>query len=376
MAYKEQLAVIREQIDKLDSEYLQLFSRRMELAREVAKIKGENNLAILDEGREQQIVDRTADLVVPSLRGEAALLMRTTLALSRGQQRNLLFHNEAPLLPPPRLHKNTDLKCAYQGVAGAWSEQAARRFFPDAELLSSEYFEDVFDAVKNGSADYGVVPIENSRTGAIGETYDLLRKHGCYIVGRLWIDIKQCLIGNKDATLDDIREVYSHPEGFKQCRKFLNHRAWEQVACRNTAVAAELVAKTASKRVAAIGSRIASELNGLQILASDITDDSGNRTSFVVISAEPEYTERDNLISVTFSTQHRSGALCETLLPFMAQGINMMRIESRPTTGGKYRFFMELEANILDADTLSTLRQAAAASEYFEIIGCYTQIGE
>ncbi|GHV17047.1 chorismate mutase [Clostridia bacterium] len=376
MGYKEQLAAAREKIDGIDSEYLQLFSRRMELSREIAKIKSENNLAIFDEGREQQIVERAAKLVDPSLRGEALLLMRATLALSRGQQRNLLFHNEAPLLPPPRVHKNTNLKCAYQGVAGAWSQQAARRFFPDAELLSSEYFEDVFNAVKNGSADYGVVPIENSRTGAIGETYDLLRKHGCYIVGRLWIDIKQCLLGNKNAALDDIREVYSHPEGFKQCRKFLNHRAWEQIACRNTAVAAELVSNAGANRVAAIGSRLAAELNNLQILASDITDDSGNRTSFVVISAEPEYTERDNLISVTFSTQHRSGALCETLLPFMAQGINMMRIESRPTSGGKYRFFMEIEANILDEDTLSTLRQAALASEYFEVIGCYTQIGD
>ncbi|GHV07732.1 chorismate mutase [Clostridia bacterium] len=376
MGYKEQLSEIRTKIDAIDSEYLQLFERRMLLAQEVAKIKGANNLSILDEAREQQIVDNAASLVDPSLRGEAALLMRATLALSRGQQRNLLFHNEAPLLPPPNLHKTASVKCAYQGVVGAWSEQAALRFFPNAELLSSEYFDDVFDLVKTGSADYGVVPIENSRTGAIGETYDLLRKHGCYIVGRLWIDIKQCLLGNKDANLDDIREVYSHPEGFKQCRKFLNHRAWEQLSCRNTAVAAELVREKADKRVAAIGSRRAAELNNLKVLVPDIMDDIGNRTSFVVIAAEPEYTNSDNLISVTFSTQHRSGALCETLLPFMAQGINMMRIESRPTTGGKYRFFMELEANILDADTVSTLRQAAAASEYFEVIGCYTQNGE
>jgi chorismate mutase/prephenate dehydratase len=171
--------------------------------------------------------------------------------------------------------------------------------------------------------------------------------------------------------LADIREVFSHPEGFRQCSRFLHGRAWDLTACRNTAVAAETAARDKSGRVAAIGSRRAAELNGLAVLVPDIMDSLGNRTSFVVIAKEPEYDLKSDLISVTFSTEHRAGALCETLMPFMAQGINLMRIESRPATPDKYRFFAELSGNIMDPDVISTLRQASAACEYFEVIGCY-----
>jgi chorismate mutase/prephenate dehydratase len=234
-----------------------------------------------------------------------------------------------------------------------------------------EFFEDVFLAVKENRADYGVVAIENSQTGAIGETYDLLRKYGCFIVGRTWIDIKQCLLAPTGTSLHDIREVLSHPEGFKQCARFLHGRSWDLTACRNTAVAAETAAKVSNGRTAAIGSRRAAELNGLSVLAPDIMDSADNRTSFVVIAAEPEYDEQSDLISITFSTEHRAGALCETLMPFMAQGINLLRIESRPGSQGNYRFFAELKGSIIDEEVLATLRQASATCEYFEVIGCY-----
>ena len=133
-----------------------------------------------------------------------------------------------------------------------------------------------------------------------------------------------------------------------------------------------MAAKSGNGRTAAVGSRRAAELNGLEILAPDIMDSTGNRTSFVVIAEEPEYDESSDLISITFSTEHHAGALCETLMSFMAQGVNLIRIESRPAAQGKYRFFAELKGNILDPDAARTLRQAAATCEYFEVIGCYS----
>jgi chorismate mutase/prephenate dehydratase len=190
-------------------------------------------------------------------------------------------------------------------------------------------------------------------------------------VGRTWIDIRQCLLAPRGTAIADVREVFSHPEGFKQCSGFLRGRAWDLTACRNTAVAAETAAAAGSGRTAAIGSRRAAELNGLDVLAPDIMDSAGNRTSFVVIASEPEYDEKSDLVSITFSTEHRAGALCETLMPFMAQGINLLRIESRPASGGTYRFFTELSGNVLEPAAASALRQAAAACEYFEVIGCY-----
>lgn len=372
MSGKEQLGALRTRIDEIDSQMLPLFRERMEIAGKVAEVKAENNLSILDAGREQEVVENAASMAGPELKGEASLFMRTILALSRERQNKALFTNEALLLPPPVKPKTGELTCACQGAPGAWSEHAAMQMFPNAKRINMEYFEDVFLAVKNGDADYGVVPIENSQTGAIGETYDLLRKYGCFIVGRLWVKIRQCLLAVEGAKLEDIREVFSHPQGFKQCRNFLKGRAWDQTACRNTAVAAKQIADVSSPKLAAIGSRLAAEINGLNVLVPDVMDSDNNRTSFVVISTQPEYDESCNLTAITFSTMHRSGALCETLLPFMAQGVNMTSIESRPSTKHRYRFFAEIKGNILDPDIAATLRQAAASSEYFEVIGCYS----
>jgi chorismate mutase/prephenate dehydratase len=386
MSSKEQLDGLRKRIDEIDEKMVPLFRERMEISLEVADLKISDNMPIQDARREQEVVDHALSILgglgeagkageagenSKNLRTEVSLLMRSIIALSREYQRGRTFHSEMPLLPPAREPMRQKARCAFQGVPGAWSEQALIKLFPDASRQHVEFFEDVFLAVKDKRADYGVVAIENSQTGAIGETYDLLRKYGCFIVGRTWIDIQQCLLAKAGATLSDIREVLSHPEGFRQCSRFLHGRAWDLTACRNTAVAAEAASAAEDGRMAAIGSRRAAELNGLNVLAPDIMDSTANRTSFVVIATEPEYSEKSDLISITFSTEHRAGALCETLMPFMAQGINLMRIESRPATPGKYRFFAELKGNIMDVDILSTLRQAAATCEYFEVIGCY-----
>lgn len=369
----EKLAELRKKIDLIDNKMAPLFEERMDISRQIAEVKGAGNLAIVDDAREQQVVDQAVALVGDDLNGEIQLLMRTMLAISKEMQRRTLFAGGGiKLLPPPRKPVQGHITCAFQGLPGAWSEQALMKLFPNADRLSVEFFEDVFTAVKEKRAAYGIVPIENSKTGAIGETYDLLRKFGCFIVGRTWIDIHQCLIAPHGTALSDVREIFSHPEGFKQCSRFLHGRAWDLTACRNTAVAAEMVAKSGNGRTAAIGSRRAAEINGLNVLAPDIMDAADNRTSFVVISTEPEYDEHDNLISVTFSAPHRSGALCEILLPFMASELNMMRIESRPAGPGQYRFFVEIQGSVMDENTIEALRHASVSCEYFEVIGCYS----
>ncbi len=362
---------LRKEIDAIDAQLAPLFSRRMAVARKVAKAKMQTNQAVRDDARERHVVENALALGDEESRGELALLMRTLLTLSRTVQRRCMFGGQAPLLPPPRPPATGDVVCAYQGVPGAWSEQAALTLFPAAQRVQEEHFEDVFLAVKQGRAHYGVVPIENSKTGAIGETYDLLRKYGCFIVGRCWVPIRQCLLGQPGAKVTEVREVFSHPEGFRQCRGFLQNRNWELTAARNTAVAARMAAETKNAHKAAIGSPLAAQLYGLAILQADIMDARDNQTSFVVIAAAPEYDETADLVSVTFSTQHRAGALCEVLLAFTAGGLNMTRIESRPIEADRYRFFAEVAGNIMNDSVAATLRQAAGASEYFEVLGCY-----
>jgi chorismate mutase/prephenate dehydratase len=372
MDAKEQLRALRERIDEIDKQLILLFKERMDVSLRAADVKVSGNMPIQDVSREKVVVERAVTLAGEGIQRETALLMHSLIALSREYQRSRVCREETPFLPPAREPLKHGITCVFQGVPGAWSEQALIKLFPEASRINVDFFEDVFLAVKDGRANYGVAAIENSQTGAIGETYDLLKKYDCFIVGRTWLDIRQCLLASPGTALSGIREVYSHPEGFKQCGRFLHGRGWDLTACRNTAVAAEIVAKANDARTAAIGSRRAAEVNGLSVLAPDVMDSGNNRTSFVVIAAEPEYDEKSELTSVTFSTRHRAGALCETLMPFMARGINLLRIESRPNGQDSYRFFAELEGNILDTDVLFALKQSAAACEYFKVIGCYS----
>jgi len=371
---EKEILELREDIDKVDEEIVALFARRMQITKKIGDYKREHNRAIYDARREQSIVNAATLRVTKDLRSEVTLLMRSLMALARVYQRDLLLGAGEDYLPPAAEPKKTDVKVVFQGVQGAWSEQAARKLFPAALLKPEAFFEDVFTAVKQGDADYGVVAIENSQSGAIGETYDLLRKYGCYVVGRTWVDIKHCLLVNPGSKLMDIREVYSHPEGFRQCHRFLMGKAWDTVAMSNTAVAAKRVRDTESGRVAAIGSRLAAELNDLEVIAEDIMDSESNRTSFVVIAARPEYTEESNLISITFALAHRPGSLCEALLPFVSNGLNLTRIESRPQGSERYRFFAELTGNILDPEVKDTLRHVSGVTEYMEVLGCYRTI--
>lgn len=359
----------REQIDAIDKELISLFRQRMAVVEDVARIKQENGLPVFDSAREQAMLNRYCDPDDPYVK-PVSVMLRTMLSLSKQQQREFLAQ-DVELLPPPAAPVSPDqLVCAYQGVPGAWSEHALEQVFPGAKRIAVPYFQDVFQAILEGKADYGVVALENSQTGAIGETYDLLKKLNCYIVGRTTVDVRHCLMAPAGTRLEDIQKVYSHPQGFQQCASFLHPYKWQQNGCRNTAVAAQMAAQD-SGTSAAIGSRRAAEQSGLDVLVADIMDNPENRTTFIVIAKEPQYDATSSLVAVTFSTAHRSGALCESLLPYMAEGINLMRIESRPDEHGSYQFFVELVGNINDPHMKSALDQAAATCGYFKVIGCY-----
>ncbi|MGI6731618.1 MAG: bifunctional chorismate mutase/prephenate dehydratase [Anaerovoracaceae bacterium] len=374
MGHKEELGVIRKQLDELDAQLITLFEKRMKLSEEVAEIKKRGNLALTDEGREGQVVERAVSLGDPQLKGEITLFMKSLMALSKLRQRQLLLEkSEVQLLPTPRKPLEGEFKIAYQGSPGAWGERATINLFQDKERIALESFEGVFEAVKNKSAAYGVVPIENSQSGAIGEVYDLLRKYGCYIVGQTWVKVDHCLIGVKGAKLEDIREVLSHEEGFKQCRNYLKGKAWDLTACSNTAIAAATVAKKGEKRLAAIGSKRAAEVNDLEILAEGISSQSSNKTRFISIADTPEYDDSSNIVSVILRTGHYSGALVDVLFPLMAQGVNMTRIESRPMSLGQYCFFTDLEGNISNPAVSEAIKQAAASTGFVEVLGCYKE---
>lgn len=374
MDYKEQIAELRQKLDVVDNQMLALFENRMQLIDQVAEVKRQGNIAITDEAREQAILDRALPLVDEEYQGEAISFIRSLMALAKLRQRMQLFdHTEEILLPPAKKADTGNIEVAYQGMPGAWGELAALQVFPEAQKTGLDKFEDVFAAVKEKRARYGVVPLENSRTGAIGEVYELLRKYGCYIVGQTWVEVRHCLMGVPGTDLHEIREILSHPEGFRQCHLFLKDKAWDFTACRNTAVAASMVKERGDKRYAAIGSQRAAQLNDLEVLEKDIMDDGENRTRFIAIADAPEYDEDCDIVSLTFRTAHRSGALSDVLFAFMAEHINLSRIESQPVLGGKFCFFADLEGNIDDEAIARGIRNAAAACGYLEVLGCYRE---
>jgi len=371
MNTKEKLAALRQDVDALDKDLVALFEKRMAVSEKIGEVKAQGNMAILDVNREQQVLDAAMAQAEASNKLIVASFMRNLMALSKIRQREKSFG--APNLVFPDSEKCTKERpqVAFQGVRGAWGEVGAGRLFPNADISGVDYFDDVFESVKEGTYDFGVVPIENSQTGTIGETYDLLRRHGCFIVGQIWVPIAQCLLVKKGMKLMDVREVYSHPQGFGQCRRYLRNRNWELTACRNTAVAAQKVAERADNHGAAIGSREAATVYGLEVLATDIMDNAQNQTRFIAIAAKPQYDEKSTTVSVTFSTAHRAGALCAVLETFTLAGLNLSRIESRPVSVDKYRFFADIQANILAETTMASLQQAAAQCSYFEILGAY-----
>ena len=272
-------------------------------------------------------------------------------------------------------YKTNDLKIGYQGVKGSFSEEAMISFFGENnKSLNYEKFEDVFISLKNDEIDYGILPFENSCTGAITAVYDLISKYGFYIVGEECIKINQNLVGVKDATVDDIKEVYSHPQGFEQSKNFLrNHEDFKLIYFYNTAISAKHVSKLNDKSKAAIASSRAAKIYNLDILAKNIHDNNNNHTKFVIISKNLESSKESNKITVSFSLENRAGSLYNLLGHFVKNNLNMIKIESRPSNGElwEYILYVDLEGNINDEKVKNAINLIKEETRYFKLLGCY-----
>ncbi|MCL1802134.1 MAG: chorismate mutase [Eubacteriaceae bacterium] len=376
MDSKQQLAQLREGIDQVDEQLVKLFGERMEISSRISSVKAQSNMAVTDSGREQQVLERAMQLAPDDLKQDIPAFMRTLIALSKIRQTRELELVSPIDFPDPAPLKTGDAKVACQGFSGSWNEFGALSMFPGSRLQNCPDYESVFEAVRTNEADYGVLPIENTLTGAIGEIYSLLSKHSAYTVGQIWIPVEQCLLAVEGASLSDIDTVFSDSEGFSQAKRFLGAKEWELASCLDTTCAVELVAGEEKNNYAAIGPKHAAEAFGLSILAENITDNPNNMTRYIAIAAKPSYSEESNIISVTFSIANRPGSLCAVLESFMLSGINLSRIESRQVSADRYRFFADLEASLLSEAALSGLSRAAVQCEYFEILGCYHTFGE
>lgn len=371
----------RQEIDRIDKELVALWEERTLITDKVGLYKKERGINVLDRSREEAVLEGKKALVGdPDLRQDVVTLYEAILSISRRRQRRLYteadpwvqrYLQEAAFARDPVENP----RILYQGEPGAYAEEAAVRFFgEESERTAVPKWDQMIDALMKNEADYGVFPIENSSTGSINQVYDLLAKSGAYIVGEQTVKVDHCLMAPRGATLDTVKLVCSHEQGLFQCEDYLNaHPQWERRAMLNTAAAAKAVAESGDVTRAAIGSRRAAALYGLDILAETINFNDSNYTRFVVVSRVMERRPGRNKVSALFTLPHRSGTLHQIMAVFALAGLNMMKLESRPVPGRnwEYLFFVDFTGDLTQPGMDEVLRELSQSAEGFRVLGNY-----
>lgn len=368
---------IRIEIDKIDNEIIELFKRRMDCAKAVGLYKKANNIPVLNQARENEILDS-----VEERGGEygshARLLYSNIMELSRALQHNIVgsgkelieIISNAEEIPPIE-----NIKAGYQGIKGANGHEATVKLFPNGKTVSYKSFGDVFEAVDKGEVTYGVLPVENSTAGSVSTVYDLILKHRFYIVGALDLPIDYCLCGLKQSEFSDIERVWSHPQSLSQCANYIAKNNFESTPCSNTAVAARDVAREKRLNVAAICSYKAAEEYGLKILDNHLQDNDINTTRFIVISKKLYIPDNANKISLCFSLPHVTGSLYGLLCRFNSLGLSLTKIESRPMKDKEfeYLFYLDFSGNVHNDNVIKLLSQLSEEMPEFSFLGNYCE---
>lgn len=263
-------------------------------------------------------------------------------------------------------------RVAYQGEPGAFSEDAAHRFFPDAQTDPRPSVRAVFEQVEIGGAEVGVVPLENSQAGSINETYELLVRHGLRILAETVIEVDHALLGLPGTRIDEIRRVYSHPQALAQCEEYLADLGVDVMPHPDTAGAARMVSEAGDPAQAAVAGRRAADLYGLAVLAEGIQSSAENSTKFALIGAGPPLAAPDKT-SIVFAVADVPGSLHRCLAGFAEQGINLIKIESRPAGGRAWRYwiYLDFEAGAEEARARAALAELARHTSFVRVLGSY-----
>ena len=373
------LLVLRDEIDKIDRQMVELFEKRMEICGEVAEYKINTGKKVLDRERELSKLQVLGDLAHSDFnRHGVTELFQQVMAMSRKLQYQLLEQNgvkgRLDFTCVDEIDKK-DVRVVYQGLEGAYAHQAALEYFgEDVNCFHVERWRDAMEAIKEGSADYAVLPLENSTAGIVSDNYDLLNEYSNYIVGEKVVYIDHVLMGQTCAEESDIKTVYSHPQALMQCSKFLDeHREWTQMSVNNTAVAVKNVKDSGDKTKAAIGSKQAAKYYGMKILREGICHGKSNSTRFIIVTNQKIFEKNANKISICFEVPHTSGSLYNILSHFIYNDLNMTKIESRPIPEKQweYHFFVDFDGNLNDSAVKNALRGIKEETANFKILGNY-----
>jgi len=373
----------RVQIDTIDRELVKLFTQRMEVAANIAGYKKEMGIPVLDPKREREKLIEIAEWVPEDMKEYVLSLYSLIFELSRSSQNRLLgtanevteqiaeaIRDTDPLFP-------TSATVACQGVEGAYSQLACDRLFKLPNVFYFSNFEAVFAAIEKGLCKYGIIPLENSTAGSVNKVYDLMMKHNFRIVRSLRLKVDHNLLAKPGTKLEDIKEIYSHEQAINQCAGFLSGlKDVKVIPCENTAMAAEMVAKSGRSDVAALASRSCIKLYGLNCVASDVQDRGNNYTRFICISRDLEIYPGADRTSLMMVIPHQPGSLYKVLSRFYALGINLNKLESRPMPerNFEFMFYFDLDTSVYSPQFMQLMGELETICEEFSYLGSYSEV--
>lgn len=376
------LMELREQINEIDREMLDLFLRRMQVSSNVAEYKRKNGLPVLDAARERELLANIAHRAGEDLDEYAVVLYSTILSLSRSYQHKKLSPESKYAAIIENARETTaklfpeKARIACQGVEGAYSQIAASKMFKIPSILYFSSFDGVFAAIESGMCEYGVLPIENSTAGSVKRVYDLMVDHNLYVVRSMRVKIDHNLLSKPGTKLSDIGEIFSHEQAIDQCAAFLRTLKDVKVTvCPNTAVAARMVAESERGDVAALSSRDCAELYGLCALANSVQDKSNNYTRFICVAKNPQIYPGADRTSIMLVTPHKPGALYNVLARINALGLNLLKLESRPLPEREFEFmfYFDIEGSPYSPELLELISELESDSEEFKYLGTYAE---
>ncbi len=358
-----ELEISRKEISRIDAEMARLFEERMHTCENIATYKKEHGLSVKDSAREAELIERSRALVEDKeLEGYYVRFLQNTIDLSCKYQTKLLG----------------GMKVAYCGDEGAFAYIAARRMFPDSQLIPYSDFTKAYRAVESGECDCTVLPLENSYAGDVGTVMDLMFSGSLFVNQVIDLPVTHSLIALDSANADMIKTVVSHPQALSQCNEYISRHGFETKSYSNTALAVKYVKESGDPTVAAIASEEAAEIFGLKAIDIRINDNPNNTTRFAAFSRAanaPAATlkREDESFILVFTVQNKAGSLAKTLNIIGAHGFNMRSLRSRPMKDlqWNYYFYVEAEGNVNCENGSDMLRELSAICAQLKLVGTY-----
>jgi len=348
---------LRKKIDSIDAEIVRLVADRIRIAREIGGEKRSQRRQVNDQAREKRVLSHIK-----------------TLAQSENIDQEVIASIFQQIITVCRRTQGAEV--AFQGETGAFGEEAAFQFFgPLVTTRPHENLDAVFKAVKRDTVQFGIIPVENSLEGSISQSYDLLLDSSLKVCGEIELRVVHCLIANPGARLDLIKRVYSHPQALGQCKAFLKHLDCELIPTYDTAGSVKMIKEKGITDGGAIASARAAEIYEMKVIAREIEDNPNNFTRFFILSREDSPPSGNDKTSIVFSVKNKPRALYEFLRELAERGINLSKIESRPTRHKpwEYNFYLDFDGHRED----KVVQEALASSEhhtlFLKILGSYPE---